>query len=59
MEGLLLLLRNAVSVLPDNMAHQVLNHVVRLEALLVMANHKDHRVRSAVVKVTIFIFPKI
>nr|CAD7196152.1 unnamed protein product [Timema douglasi] len=50
-EGLLLLLRDTLLVLPDNMAHQVLNHVVRAEALLVMANHADNRVRTAVVKV--------
>ncbi|GLH06434.1 Neurobeachin [Gryllus bimaculatus] len=50
-EGLLLLLRDTLLVLPDNMAHQVLNHVVKAEALLVMANHADPRVRTAVVKV--------
>ncbi|XP_068085277.1 lysosomal-trafficking regulator [Anabrus simplex] len=50
-EGLLLLLRDTLLVLPDNMAHQVLNHVVRAESLLVMSNHADPRVRTAVVKV--------
>ncbi|XP_071440474.1 lysosomal-trafficking regulator isoform X2 [Hetaerina americana] len=50
-EGLLLLLRDTLLVLPDSMSHQVLNHVVRAEALLVMANHSDARVRTAVVKV--------
>ncbi|XP_063221149.1 lysosomal-trafficking regulator isoform X2 [Bacillus rossius redtenbacheri] len=50
-EGLLMLLRDTLLVLPDNMAHQVLNHVVRAESLLVMANHADPRVRTAVVKV--------
>jgi hypothetical protein len=53
-EGLLLLLRDTLLVLPDNMAHQVLNHVVRAEFLLVMANHSDSRVRLAVVKVSYF-----
>nr|CAD7400993.1 unnamed protein product [Timema cristinae] len=52
-EGLLLLLRDTLLVLPDNMAHQVLNHVVRAEALLVMANHADNRVRTAVVKTSL------
>ncbi|XP_069691772.1 lysosomal-trafficking regulator isoform X2 [Periplaneta americana] len=50
-EGLLLLLRDTLLILPDNMAHQVLNHVVKAEFLLVMANHSDSRVRMAVVKV--------
>jgi hypothetical protein len=51
-EGLLLLLRDTLLILPDNMAPQVLNHVVRAEFLLVMANHSDSRVRLAVVKVS-------
>lgn len=50
-EGLLLLLRDTLLVLPDNMASQVLNHVVQAETLLVMTNNSDSRVRSAVVKV--------
>ncbi|XP_046387473.1 lysosomal-trafficking regulator isoform X2 [Ischnura elegans] len=50
-EGLLLLLRDTVLVLPDSMSHQVLNYVVQAESLLVMANHADSRVRTAVVKV--------
>lgn len=50
-EGLLLLLRDTLLVLPDNMASQVLNHVVQVETLLVMTNNCDARVRSAVVKV--------
>jgi hypothetical protein len=51
-EGLLLLLRDTLLILPDNMADQVLNLVVRAEYLLVMANHSDSRVRLAVVKVS-------
>lgn len=50
-EGLLFLLRDVMLVLPDNMAHQVLNHVVRADALLIMANHPDARVRTAVIRV--------
>ncbi|GFG30500.1 hypothetical protein Cfor_08123, partial [Coptotermes formosanus] len=50
-EGLLLLLRDTLLILPDNMAPQVLNHVVKVEFLLVMANHSDARVRMAIVKV--------
>jgi hypothetical protein len=55
-EGLLLLLRDTLLILPDNMAHQVLNHVVKAEFLLVMANHSDSRVRLAIVKVSYFEF---
>jgi hypothetical protein len=51
-EGLLLLLRDTLLILPDNMAPQVLNHVVKVEFLLVMANHSDARVRMAIVKVS-------
>ena len=51
-EGLLLLLRDTLLVLPDNMSSQVLNHVVQAETLLVMSNNSDARVRSAVVKVS-------
>lgn len=52
LEGLLLLLRDTLLILPDNMAPQVLNHVVKVEFLLVMANHSDARVRMAIVKVS-------
>jgi hypothetical protein len=58
-EGLLLLLRDTLFILPDNMAHQVLNHVVKAEFLLVMANHSDSRVRLAVVKVNYFEFSSL
>lgn len=50
-EGLLLLLRDVMLVLPDSMVHQVLSHVIKVQALLVMANHHSPEVRSAVVKV--------
>ncbi|XP_059485723.1 lysosomal-trafficking regulator isoform X2 [Neocloeon triangulifer] len=50
-EGLLLLLRDTILVLPDSMSQQVLNHVVRPDMLLAMANHADSRVRTAVVRV--------
>ncbi|CAB3359283.1 Hypothetical predicted protein [Cloeon dipterum] len=50
-EGLLLLLRDTLMVLPDVMSQQVLNHVIRPDMLLTMANHVDDKVRSAVVRV--------
>lgn len=50
-EGFLLLLRDVLLVLPDNMAHQVLSYVTKFEILLVMANHQNHAVRAAVVQV--------
>ncbi|XP_054259566.1 lysosomal-trafficking regulator isoform X2 [Macrosteles quadrilineatus] len=50
-EGLLLLLRDITLVLPDSMVQQVLSHVIKMEALLVMSNHHSAVVRTAVVKV--------
>ncbi|KAK2579125.1 hypothetical protein KPH14_001295 [Odynerus spinipes] len=50
-EGLLLLLRDAVRVLPDSQVGPVLKHVLRAEVLLVLANNPDPRVRTALIKV--------
>ncbi|XP_043669052.1 lysosomal-trafficking regulator isoform X1 [Vespula pensylvanica] len=50
-EGLLLLLRDAVRVLPDSQVSPVLKHVLRAEVLLVLANNPDARVRTALIKV--------
>ncbi|XP_077276800.1 lysosomal-trafficking regulator mauve isoform X2 [Temnothorax americanus] len=50
-EGLLLLLRDAVRVLPDCQVGLVLKHVLRAELLLVLANDPDNRVRTALIKV--------
>ncbi|XP_024939057.1 lysosomal-trafficking regulator isoform X2 [Cephus cinctus] len=50
-EGLLLLLRDALRVLPDSQVGSVLKHVLRAELLLVLANNPDARVRTALVKV--------
>ncbi|XP_054002539.1 lysosomal-trafficking regulator isoform X2 [Hylaeus anthracinus] len=50
-EGLLLLLRDAVRVLPDSQVGLVLKHVLRAELLLVLANNPDPRVRTALIKV--------
>ncbi|XP_017760097.1 PREDICTED: lysosomal-trafficking regulator isoform X2 [Eufriesea mexicana] len=50
-EGLLLLLRDAVRVLPDSQVGSVLKHVLRAELLLVLANNPDTRVRTALIKV--------
>lgn len=50
-EGLLLLLRDAVRVLPDSQVGSVLKHVLRAELLLVLANNSDTRVRTALAKV--------
>ncbi|XP_076629359.1 lysosomal-trafficking regulator mauve isoform X2 [Colletes latitarsis] len=50
-EGLLLLLRDAVRVLPDSQVGLVLKHVLRAELLLVLANNPDARVRTALIKV--------
>ena len=50
-EGLLLLLRDALRVLPDSQVGSVLKHVLRAELLLVLANNPDARVRTALIKV--------
>ncbi|XP_011343929.2 lysosomal-trafficking regulator isoform X3 [Ooceraea biroi] len=50
-EGLLLVLRDAVRVLPDSQVGSVLKHVLRAELLLVLANDPDARVRTALIKV--------
>ncbi|XP_020281501.1 lysosomal-trafficking regulator isoform X2 [Pseudomyrmex gracilis] len=50
-EGLLLLLRDAVRVLPDCEVGSMLKHVLRAELLLVLANDPDVRVRTALIKV--------
>lgn len=49
-EGLLLLLRDALRVLPDSGVAPVLHRVIRAELLLVLANDPDARVRTALVK---------
>lgn len=50
-EGLLLLLRDAVRVLPDSQVGSVLKHILRAELLLVLANNPDTKVRTALAKV--------
>lgn len=50
-EGLLLLLRDALRVMPDSQVGKVLRRVLRVEVLLVLANNPDARVRTALVKV--------
>ena len=49
-EGLLLLLRDALRVLPDSQVASVLKHVLRVELLLVLSNNPDARVRTALIK---------
>lgn len=43
------LLRDFILILPDNSVQEVLNHYVTLEILIVLANHSDVRVRTAIV----------
>ncbi|XP_057327101.1 lysosomal-trafficking regulator [Microplitis mediator] len=50
-EGLLLLLRDALRVLPDCHIESVVKHVIRAELLLILLNNPDTRVRTAVIKV--------
>ncbi|XP_028169771.1 uncharacterized protein LOC114359540, partial [Ostrinia furnacalis] len=50
-EGLLLLLRDAVAVLPDDQLAQALCGAVSVESLIVLANHRSGSVRAALVRV--------
>ncbi|XP_073836840.1 lysosomal-trafficking regulator mauve [Musca autumnalis] len=48
--GLILLLKDFLCLLPDNDIDDVLHHYIKVEFLLVLANHQSSNVRSAVVK---------
>lgn len=48
--GLLLLLKDFLCLLPDNDIDDVLNHYIKVEFLLVLANHNSPAVRAAVIK---------
>ncbi|XP_039285549.1 lysosomal-trafficking regulator [Nilaparvata lugens] len=50
-EGLLQRLHDIILVLPDSNAQIVLERIVKIEALLVMANHPNARIRIAVIKI--------
>lgn len=50
-EGLIMLLRDALRVLPDNQVGSVLKHVIRIELLIVLLNNPDSRVRNAIIKI--------
>lgn len=50
-EGLLLLLRDALRVLPDSQVESVLKHVLRAELILVLSNNDNARIRTALIKV--------
>uniref|UniRef100_A0A1A9W7K7 Lysosomal-trafficking regulator n=1 Tax=Glossina brevipalpis TaxID=37001 RepID=A0A1A9W7K7_9MUSC len=48
--GLLLLLKDFLCLLPDNSIDDVLHHYIKVEFLLVLANHNSTSVRSAILK---------
>ncbi|KAL9905520.1 lysosomal-trafficking regulator mauve isoform 2-T7 [Glossina fuscipes fuscipes] len=48
--GLLLLLKDFLCLLPDNSIDDVLHHYIKVEFLLVLANHSSTSVRSAILK---------
>lgn len=54
-EGFLLLLRDFILVLPDSKAEYVLINILKIEMLIVMANHPSPRVRIAVIKVVYYL----
>ncbi|KAI8121400.1 hypothetical protein FF38_05913 [Lucilia cuprina] len=48
--GLMLLLKDFLCLLPDTDIDDVLNHYIKVEFLLVLANHNNTGVRTAVIK---------
>lgn len=50
-EKLYLLLKDYLLILPDNHADEVLQHYVKLEILLVLANHHSPQIRAAILSV--------
>ncbi|XP_075162277.1 lysosomal-trafficking regulator mauve [Haematobia irritans] len=48
--GLILLLKDFLCLLPDNDIDDVLRHYIKVEFLLVLANHQSAQVRCAVIK---------
>lgn len=50
-EKLFLLLKDYLLILPDNHADEVLQHYVKLEILLVLANHHSSSIRAAILSV--------
>ncbi|XP_013105656.2 lysosomal-trafficking regulator [Stomoxys calcitrans] len=48
--GLILLLKDFLCLLPDNDIDDVLRHYIKIEFLLVLANHQSPHVRSSVIK---------
>ncbi|CAB0001658.1 unnamed protein product, partial [Nesidiocoris tenuis] len=48
--GLLELLRDQILVMPDNVAHNALPNVLTPESFIVMANHSNTKITTAVVK---------
>uniref|UniRef100_A0A8D8QMF4 Lysosomal-trafficking regulator n=1 Tax=Cacopsylla melanoneura TaxID=428564 RepID=A0A8D8QMF4_9HEMI len=49
-DGLIILLRDIILVLPDNMIGAVFNKIITLDILLILANHKDVRIRISLMK---------
>ncbi|KAF6210395.1 hypothetical protein GE061_013499 [Apolygus lucorum] len=49
--GLLEVLRDQILVMPDNVAHNALPNVLTPESFIVMANHSNTKITTAVVKV--------
>ncbi|XP_055915316.1 lysosomal-trafficking regulator isoform X2 [Eupeodes corollae] len=49
-ERLFILLKDFLFLLPDNIVEEVLTHYVKMEILLVLANHTSSTVRTAILK---------
>lgn len=49
-DGLIILLRDIILVLPDSMITAVFNKIITLDILLILANHQDVRIRISLMK---------
>ncbi|KAI5717188.1 hypothetical protein M8J77_001555 [Diaphorina citri] len=49
-DGLIILLRDIILVLPDSMIGTVFNKIITLDILLILANHRDVKIRISLMK---------
>lgn len=54
--GLLGTVRKVITLMPDNMVRRVVGYVVQHEALIALANNKNIVFRTAVVRVTTYMY---
>ncbi|XP_077300705.1 lysosomal-trafficking regulator mauve [Arctopsyche grandis] len=57
-EGLLILLKDTVSLMSDSLLHQVLRLLFNNNILLVLSNHKESSVRAKIIDIILALLPK-